>query len=192
MKELFSSGYNGRELRYWLLSRHYRKPLYFSWQKLQTARNTLHHLDSFVQKLHRCPLGASDREMDQRIYNLRRGFNDAMDDDLNIASALASLFQFTREINRIMDGNGIADRDKTAIIDALHQIDSVLGVLRLEPEEGNASVEALVKEREEARKKKDWDRADSLRQRLLEMGIEILDTRDGPVLQKTGGSTPDE
>jgi len=192
LKDLFSNGYNGREIRYWLLSRHYRKPLYFSWQKLETARNTLHHLDAFVQKLHRSPLGTSDSEMDQRIYNLRRGFNDAMDDDLNIASALASLFQFTREINRIMNGNGVAERDKKAIIDALHQIDSVLGVLRLAPEEGNASVEAMVKEREEARKKKDWDRADSLRQRLLEMGIEILDTRDGPVLQKTGGATPDE
>ncbi|MBW2093888.1 MAG: cysteine--tRNA ligase [Deltaproteobacteria bacterium] len=184
LKDLFRKGYSGREIRYWLLSRHYRKPLYFSWAKLETARNTLHHLDHFVQKVHRCPKGSPDPEMDQRTYDLRRGFNDAMDDDLNIASALASLFQFTREINRIMDQKGMADKDREKILDALKQIDSTLGVLRLEPEEPDASVEAIVLEREEARKNKDWERADDLRRRLLEMGVEVLDTRDGPVWRK--------
>ena len=189
LKDLFRNGCSGREIRYWLLSRHYRKPLYFSWTKLDTARNTLYHLDYFVQKVHRCSKGPPDPEMDQRTYDLRRGFNDAMDDDLNIASALASLFQFTREINRIMDRKGMADRDRENILDALKQVDSVLGVLRLEPEEADAPVEAIVQEREEARKSKDWERADQLRRRLLEMGIEVLDTREGPVWKKVNSSS---
>jgi len=184
LKNLLRKGYSGREIRYWLLSRHYRKPLYFSWAKLETARNTLHHLDYFVQKVHRCPKGSPDPGMDQRTYDLRRGFNDAMDDDLNIASALASLFQFTREINRIMDRTGMADGDREKIFDALRQIDSVLGVLQLEQENPDASIEAIVQEREEARKNKDWERADDLRRQLREMGIEILDTREGPVWQR--------
>ena len=184
LKDLFSQGFSGREIRYWLLSRHYRKPLYFSPAKLQAARNTLRHLDSFVQKVHRSPQGPPDPEMDQKTYNLRRGFNDAMDDDLNIASALAALFRFTREINRMMDGKGVATQDRKNILDALRQIDSVLRVMRLEPEEADETVESIVYEREQARKDKDWERADGLRRKLLEMGIEVLDTREGPVWQK--------
>ena len=189
LKDLFRRGYSGREIRYWLLSRHYRKPLYFSWKKLETVRNTLNRLDYFVQKVHRCPDGSPYSEIDQKTYDLRRGFNDAMDDDLNIASALASLFQFTREINKAIDRNGLADADRKKILEALKQIDSVLGVLRLEQEEVDAAVAAIVREREEARKNKDWERADELRMQLLKMGIEILDTREGPVWRKSKSSS---
>jgi cysteinyl-tRNA synthetase len=88
-----------------------------------------------------------------------------------------------------MDRKGMADRDRENILDALKQVDSVLGVLRLEPEEADAPVEAIVQEREEARKSKDWERADQLRRRLLEMGIEVFDTREGPVWKKVNSSS---
>ncbi len=185
LKEFFRRGYTGREIRYWLLSRHYRKPLYFSWTKLATVRNTLNHLDHFIRKVHFCPKGSLDPEMDQRTYDLRHGFDEAMDDDFNISSALASLFRFTRETNRIMDRNGMAGQDKAKILESLKRIDSVLGVMVLEPEEEDAEIESIVHEREEARKKKDWKMADDLRSRLLEMGIEVFDTREGPVWRKT-------
>jgi cysteinyl-tRNA synthetase len=192
LRELFQRGYTGREVRFWLLSRHYRKPLNFSWSKLDTARNTLNHLDHFVQKAHRCPKGDPDPEMDQRIYDLRHRFDEAMDDDLNIASGLAALFRFMREINRFMDRKGIALPDKEKIFDSLERIDSVLGVMALEPERADAEIDAIVHQREEARKRKEWDTADGLRRRLLEMGIEIFDTRHGPVWRKTTDRVSDK
>jgi cysteinyl-tRNA synthetase len=192
LRELFHRGYTGREVRFWLLSRHYRKPLNFSWSKLDTARNTLNHLDHFVQKAHRCPTGDSDSEMDQRTYDLRHRFDEAMDDDFNIASGLAALFRFMREINRIMDRRGMALLDKGKIFDSLKRIDSVLGVLVLEPEGANAEIQTIVQQREEARKKKEWETADGLRRRLLEMGIEVFDTREGPVWRKTSGPPSDK
>lgn len=188
LHELFDRGFTGREIRYWLLSRHYRKPLYFSWSKLTAARNTLDHLDHFVRKVHVCPAGTPDPELDQKIYDLRRKFGEAMDDDLNIAPALAALFQFTGDINRIMDRTGLAEPDKKSVLEVLKRIDSVLGVLSLEPEAVDADIAALVREREEARKKKDWKKADQLRRTLRGMGIEVVDTREGTVWRKTAPS----
>jgi len=192
LRELFHRGYTGREVRFWLLSRHYRKPLNFSWSKLDTARNTLNHLDHFVQKARRCPKGDPDPEMDQKTYDLRHRFDEAMDDDLNIASALAALFRFMREINRIMDRRGIALPDKEKIFESLKRIDSVLGVLVLQPEGADAEIETIVHQREEARKRKEWETADALRRRLLEMGVEVFDTREGPAWRKTSGRLSDK
>lgn len=185
LHELFSRGYTGREIRYWLLSRHYRKPLFFSWSKLTSASNTLAHLDHFVQKVQVCPEGTPAPELDQKIYDLRRKFGEAMDDDFNIAPALAALFQFTKDINRIMDRAGLAESDKEGVLEALKRIDSVFGVLRLESEAMDADIAAMVREREQARKNRDWKKADSLRRTLKGMGIEVVDTREGTVWRKT-------
>ncbi|MFZ0448042.1 MAG: cysteine--tRNA ligase [Desulfatiglandaceae bacterium] len=184
LKELYGRGYTGREIRYWLLSRHYRKPLYFSWPKLDIARNTLARLDSFIQKVHHCGEGASGPETDQLVYDLRSRFGTAMDDDLNIAPALATLFQFARQINRMMNRTGLSPSGKEKILQALKRIDSVLGVLDLDPAERDENVESIIREREEARAKKDWKRADEIRQSLQEMGVEVIDAREGPVWRK--------
>jgi cysteinyl-tRNA synthetase len=184
LKELYGRGYTGREIRYWLLSRHYRKPLYFSWHKLDMARSSLARLDSFIRKLHLCAQGPSGSETDQLVYDLRTRFGAAMDDDLNIAPALAALFQFAREVNRMVDRTGLSPSDKEKILQALKRIDAVLGVMDLGPAERDEDLESTIREREEARAKKDWKRADEIRQTLQEKGIEVIDTREGPVWRK--------
>jgi len=184
IRHLLEKGYTGKEIRYWFISRHYRKPIYFSWSKLDTAKNTISHLDKFIKKLQLCPAGEPHQEMDQLVYDLKHKFVESMDDDFNVAPALAALFEFTRKINRIMDSKGLSANDKQKVEEVLNAINSVLGVMDLKVAEPDKRLEGLIKQREEARRKKDWKTADRIRDELKEMGIEVIDTRDGTVWRK--------
>ncbi|MBW1998206.1 MAG: cysteine--tRNA ligase [Deltaproteobacteria bacterium] len=184
LRHVLERDYEGRVVRFWLLSRHYRKPMYFSWEKLEIARETVDHLDKFVHKLHACGPAPPNPEIDQAVYDLRHKFTESLDDDLNIARALAALFEFTNRMNRIIDREGLSPDDKKKATDALKSINSVLAVLELEPPAIDESIEGLIRRREEARRAKDWDLADRIRNELREMGIEVIDTRQGTIWKK--------
>ena len=190
IREIIEKGYGGRVIRYWLLSHHYRKPLAFSWNKLDTAKKTVSNLDNFIKKVHYCPLGPPQQDMDQIIYDARRTFVEAMDDDFNIAPALAALFQFTHRINAIMDRSGLSTGDKEKVLKAMERVNSVLGVMDLEPPKIDREVEALINKRTEARKRRDWKEADRLREQLRAMGIEVIDTREGTIWRRERDSNP--
>ncbi|MBU4425189.1 MAG: cysteine--tRNA ligase, partial [Proteobacteria bacterium] len=181
LRDILNRGYSGREVRYWIISHHYRKLIYFSWSKLETARNTIAHLDHFVRKIHFCQTGPGNPEMDQIVYDVRQRFTESMDDDFNVSAALAALFQFVHRINKIADRNGLSTDDKEKALKVLERINSVLGVMDLAAPVAGQEVEALIEKREQARKNKDWESADRLRQELKEMGIEIIDSKEGPV-----------
>ncbi len=181
LRDVLAKGYTGRQIRYFLMSRHYRKPLYFSWSKLDSVKNTLDHLDSFVQKIHFSPQAPPAQEVDQFIYDLRHGFSEALDDDMNISAALAALFNFMGQLNKTMDRRGLAPEEKEAVLKALEGINSVLGVMELARLELSEEALALIKRREQARKQKDWNTADSLREKLREMGIQVIDTPTGTI-----------
>lgn len=181
LRDILNRGYSGREVRYWIISHHYRKLIYFSWSKLETARNTIAHLDHFVRKIHFCQTGPGNPEMDQIVYDVRQRFTESMDDDFNVSAALAALFQFVHRINKIADRNGLSTDDKEKALKVLERINSVLGVMDLAAPVVGKEVEALIEKREQARKNKDWESADRLRQELKEMGIEIIDSKEGPV-----------
>ncbi len=190
LRDILNHGYSGREVRYWIISHHYRKLIYFSWSKLETARNTIAHLDHFVRKLHFCQTGPGNPEMDQIVYDLRQRFTESMDDDFNVSAALAALFQFVHRINKIADRNGLSTDDKEKVLKVLERINSVLGVMDLAAPVVGQEVEALIEKREQARKNKDWESADRLRQELKEMGIEIIDSKEGPVWREVKQKAP--
>lgn len=177
IRRIIEKGYAGREIRYWLISRHYRKPVSFSYKQLEMAAKTLSNLDRFVTKLYFAQEGQPTAEMDQLVYDLKNHFIAFMDDDLNIPSALASLFKFTSQINIILDRNGISNPDRDKVIECLKGIDSVLGFMNFSPAKPDNRVEELIKQREKARKNKEWEKADQIRRQLDEMGIELIDTR---------------
>jgi cysteinyl-tRNA synthetase len=182
--DLKRRGFTGREIRYWLISRHYRKPIFFSWANLNTARNTVAHIDQFVQKLFHAPSGPSSPDLDQLGYDLRHTFTEAMDDDLNIANVLAALFKFIHRMNVMIDRFGLSRTDRDKVLATLENIDRVLDVMELQPMAADRQVETLVQEREHARKGRDWDKADRLRRQIREMGFEVTDTKQGPLLRK--------
>jgi cysteinyl-tRNA synthetase len=174
-----AKGYSGRDIRLWLISHRYNKPISFSLEKLDAARSAISHLDDFVTKLHFCQAGDPHPGIDQLEYNLKQGFTEAMNDDFNTSKALAALFEFTRELNRVLSSNGLSEEDRKKVQDALKAIDSVLGVMDLEIPKQDEKIEALISERERARKDKNWSEADRIRRQLEEMGIALTDTRQG-------------
>ncbi|MBW1673726.1 MAG: hypothetical protein JRJ45_08805 [Deltaproteobacteria bacterium] len=102
-----------------------------------------------------------------------------MDDDLNIAPALAALFEFMHHINRIMDSQGLDPSDRDKIEAILSKLNSVLMVMDLEKPEASKQIENLIKERADARQKEDWAKSDTIRNELKGLGVEIIDTKDG-------------
>ena len=120
------------------------------------------------------------------IYDLKHQFVESLDDDFNVARGLAALFGFIREVNRIMDRGEMSPHDKGKVQGILGEIDSVLGFMDLEPPERNEKAEALLRSRDEARRARDWSTADRIRLELREMGIEVIDTKEGTLWRREG------
>jgi cysteinyl-tRNA synthetase len=189
LREVLNKGYSGREVRFWLLNMHYRKPLDFSWTKLVVSKKTVARLDRFVDKLRTCQKGSVTGEIDQLIYDLKQQFVAAMDDDLNISQALAALFGFIHAINRIMDSQGLHLSDRKKVERVVSGINSVLMIMDLERLEPSQNIEQLLQERAMAREVQDWSKADQIRKELNELGVEIIDTREGTTWRLVRGQT---
>jgi cysteinyl-tRNA synthetase len=114
------------------------------------------------------------------VNEFQRAFTAALDDDLNIARAMAALFDFMSAVNKCLDRNQISPKGKQDIIASIDRVDSVLGILKdLDPGVPE-DIQKRADEREAARKAKDFTRADEIRDRLLEDGWSIEDTPSGP------------
>ncbi|MEW6078564.1 MAG: cysteine--tRNA ligase [Thermodesulfobacteriota bacterium] len=189
IEEALAAGLTGRQLRYWFVSVHYRKPLTFSRESVDMAARSLARLDNCVRALAAIagkPSGdkpekerATRQEIDQIIYNIRQGVVDAMDDDLNVSEALASIFKNIKQINTFLADGALDGADAQKIMDAFAQIDQVLNLFDFsEPAaDTSARVQALMRQRDQARKEKNWALADELRKTLQEMGVAVVDTK---------------
>ncbi|HOP34700.1 MAG TPA: cysteine--tRNA ligase [Syntrophales bacterium] len=179
LEELEAKGYEGRDIRYFLLGSHYRKPLNFSFGALDTARNTVRRLNGFLQRLLRARPGAGCPDVDQYVYDLHHGFEDAMDDDFNISSALAALFEFVRKVNGPLSKDLLNDRERDAVFKELRTVDSVIAVMDFEPKRLPEEAEKLLKKREEARAAGRWSESDRIREALEGLGVHVQDTPEG-------------
>ncbi|NPV05248.1 MAG: cysteine--tRNA ligase [Syntrophaceae bacterium] len=182
--DLVRQGYRGSEIRYFLLSSHYRKPLNFSPGAMETARNTVEKLNEFVQRLIHFTPGAGCPDTDQYVYDLRHRFAEAMDDDLNISAALAVLFGFVKRVSAPLARNAFSPKERDRILEALRSIDSVLAVMDFEEERLDEEAQRLIDLRNEHRRNRKWKEADEIRDRLLAMGVEIKDTPTGTAWKK--------
>lgn len=178
---LISNGYTNREIRFWLLSTHYRKALVLSDERLVNARLSLKRIDSCIQRLqvidNGSPCPAPYPDTDQLIYNIKNGFITAMDDDLNISAALASLFKNVKHVNLHIKNKQIDQAGAHKILEAFREIHTVLKVFNFNDLSSDPEVKRLLKERESARKEKKWEIADAIREKLEAMGFSIHDTK---------------
>jgi cysteinyl-tRNA synthetase len=181
IEDLENRGYYGKEIRFFLLSAHYRKPLNFSFGALDTAKNTIRKLNGFIQRLIRYRPGAGFPDTDQLLYNVNQGFTDAMDDDFNISGALASLFEFVKKVSIPLSRAQLNEKERDHIFDIMKKIDSVLGVINFEEEMISEEVEELLRQREAMRRTGHWEASDEIRKKLMTMGIEISDTPEGMI-----------
>ena len=176
IEDLEKKGYGGKDIRYFLLSSHYRKPLNFSFGALDTARNTVNNLNGFIQRLIRFTPGEGYPDADQFIYDVKQGFAGAMDDDFNISGALASIFEFVKKVNLPLAGGQLNEKEQDKILQVMQGIDSVLGIMDFDEEAVSDDVKRLLKEREEFRMAGNWKESDRIRKELEEMGIVVMDT----------------
>jgi cysteinyl-tRNA synthetase len=179
LEDLFDLGYSGRLIRFWLFSTHYRKPITFSKDRLNTARRSLKRIDQFFNTLRNIKEGRSYAELDQVLYDIKNGFTAAMDDDLNISAAMASLFKNIKKINILALEKKIAAADASKILDAFRKIDNVLGFLECDPPVCDREVQKLIETRHRARLDRNWALADQIRDQLEARGVVVQDTRVG-------------
>jgi len=195
LRALVKQGWSPRAIRLFLIGAHYRDELNLTDSSMAQAEATMRKIDEFQARLSRgresAPRGKASRAV-RPVNSLVRGFDRAMDDDLNTPRALAALFAFQRAVNPLIDSKKLTRGDYKLIGETLTRVEDVLGVIQLGreptpateklPQKGEGSdVQALVDERESARKLKDYAKADAIRERLKEMGVVVQDTPDGPV-----------
>ncbi len=174
-------GHDWKAVRYLLLSTHYRQQFNFTFEGLQAAKSAVERIVNFMRRLMDADGKGSNGEAKRLMERVQKDFCAAMDDDLNIGTALAALFDFIRDINILVDGNLLSKEEAKQIYDLMVGCDKVLGVIgeiKLE-EKLPREAEELIRKREEARKAKDWKAADQIRERLKAMGIVIEDTAQG-------------
>lgn len=174
-------------LRFFLLSAHYRSPINYSYDAMEQTKAGLDRLygvrDHMEQLLgNDIPVGR-DEDLDKKVAEEKREFVDAMEDDLNTAKATGSLFSLARDINTHIASGAKKDSLQDAY-DVFMELAGVLGILGRRDEIDASEIEALLEERKEARKNKDFARADAIRDELADRGIAIEDTREGTLWKK--------
>ncbi len=178
LSDLTGMGYSGREIRYWLLSVHYRKPVVFSKERLEDAKRSLKRIDACIYALVHAKSDAPPYpELDQLLYDLKHGFISAMDNDLNISAAMASTFKIVKKVNILTLENKIDPDGALKIVDAFRNIDSVLKIFDFQDESHDPEIERLIQERDKARLEKNWDLADKIRDQLKAGGVTIKDKK---------------
>ena len=181
-----SEKYDLQVLRFFMLSAHYRSPLNFSADLMEAAKNGYERIVTSVDNLKFLLDKAADTEMTGEEKNLlteaqgfETKFDEAMDDDFNTADALAAIFELVKFVN----SNAKAESSK-AFLEALKQeivtLSDICGlIVDKKAEMLDSDIEALIEERQAARKAKNFARADEIRDELLAKGIVLEDTREG-------------
>jgi cysteinyl-tRNA synthetase len=188
LRDLLAKGFTGREIRYSLLTAHYRETFNFTLEGLQSAHAALARIDECLGKLRE--IAGRDAllrvQADQQVgpTELVKDFTDALDDDLNISAAWGTVFEWVRETNRQLAENSLSPAEATAALTAWDKIDSVLGIGAPDEIEVPAGLAALLEARQAARQSKDFKRADAIRDELKAKGWVIEDTPKGPKLKK--------
>ncbi|HOA61788.1 MAG: cysteine--tRNA ligase [Verrucomicrobia bacterium] len=180
LRDLLSRGFAGREIRYLLLTAHYRESFNFTLGGLQGARAALARLDECLAKL-REVAGAIRAEPDVELV---RGFEVALDDDLNVSAAWAAVFEWIRQMNRAATDNELSPARAAAALAAWSRLDTVLGIGERPDAEAPPEIVALLEARQQARKAREFQRADAIRGELKARGWLVEDTPKGPRLKR--------
>jgi cysteinyl-tRNA synthetase len=182
LRDLVAKGFTGREIRYLLLTAHYRETFNFTLGGLGGAKSALARLDECVGKLKQRAAGASAEASPALIER----FTAALDEDLNISGAWAAVFDWVRDCNtRLADGT-LSATEAAAQLSAWQRLDEVLGMGAPPETEVPAEIQQLMLDRQAARAAKDFKRADILRDELKNRGWVIEDTPQGPKPKRIG------
>jgi len=181
LRDLLAKGFNGREIRYLLLTAHFREQFNFTLDGLAGARAALARLDECIGKLRETAAGKTaspDAALLER-------FTAALDDNLNVSAAWGAIFEWVRELNRKLAAKELSPGSAAAALAAWERVDSVFGIGEVAGTEIPADIQALADARQSARAAKDWKKADLFRDALKASGWLVEDTPKGPKLKRT-------
>ena len=176
--------YGYEPIRYLMISSQYRSPINYSVQIIEQCKASLARLYNCAEALDfafgNAADGAADEALLGRLAKHREDFITAMDDDLNTANGLACIFELVSDINKDVLGADASKQTIAAARSLFHELCDVLGLLYNKMDNSlDAEVERLIEERSQARKEKNWARADEIRDELKSRGIVIEDTPQG-------------
>jgi len=177
LKDLLDKGYDAKAIRYELLATHYRQQMDFKEDNLKKIPATLQKFYDFLDKLNEITGKKDNKKVAALIKEGKRKFAHEMDNDLNISAGLAAIFDFMTSINKIM--GKLSKKNAKEITKTMSDFDDVLGIMEHEKGELDKEIQELVDEREQARKDKDFDKADSIRDELKQKRIILEDTPQG-------------
>lgn len=180
LRDLREKGYSFKAIRFLLLSTQYRNPLNFTFEALKQAEKSVDRILDFYHRLkeYQGRGGRSDSQVASLIGRKGEEFSQALADDLNISGAISAVFSLMHEINPMLVTGTLSEEEASSALNAMKEFDRVLGVLE-EKERLEDWIASLIKEREEARKSKDFATADRIRAELLKKGIILEDTPQG-------------
>jgi len=179
LRDLLDKGFEGREIRYLMLSSYYREQFNFTLDGLSGAKSALGRIDECVLKLREVAGGV----MAEPEAEILKRFEDSLDEDLNVSAAWGAVFEWVRERNKSLAEGTLDAPAAAAALAAWDKMNSVLGIAEKEIEVP-ADVQALADDRQAARKAKDFARSDELRDELAKLGWVVEDTPKGPRVKK--------
>lgn len=183
LRDLLKKGFTGDEVRYLLLSTHYRTQLNFTFSGLEGARSSLKRVEELVFRLRSINY---EHPASGVLKEARNRFDSALADDLNISAALAALFDLVRELNILCDEGKLGRSEADAALQLFADWNRLLAVLPLDKktEEIPQDLLSFLEQRESARKAKNWSLSDQMRDAIHARGYMIEDTPQGARLKK--------
>ncbi len=186
VRDLTQKGLKPMAIRYTFLNTNYRQQLNFSIESVKDAQKTLDGLQNFISRLREVKSEKNDDTIKVLTDEALNGFTEAMDNDLNVPEAVTYIFDFVKKINKMIDEESIGKKSAQEALEFMKKIDSALGILNFTEKyfELTEEQQKMIEERTEAKKKKDWKKADEIRNTLLSEGIVLIDNKDGTVTTK--------
>lgn len=183
LRDLLDKGYSAKAIRYLLLSSNYRQQLNFTLEGIKAAQNSVDRMQDFVDML-----GVVNGKKNPRVKEILEAkkltFEYAMDDDLNISEALGEVFTLIKDVNKYIMNNEVSKEDAKAIIEFIKEVNSIIDVIDLDKETLPEEIITMMKDRDRARQNKDWSKADSIRDKLVNLGYNVKDTEYGTLVSK--------
>jgi cysteinyl-tRNA synthetase len=183
LRDLVAKGYAPEAIRYLLASVPYRKKLNFTFDGLKAAATSIDRLRNYKLRLETAKFPAGDNaELARRTESARQAFDEALDDDLNTAEALAAVFEYVRDTNTAMDAGHFPVGNVPGALEFLDRFDSIFDVLKTQAKEDSLpdhEIDALIAQRNAAKKARDFAGADKIRHDLQARGVILEDTKEG-------------
>jgi len=177
--------YDVSTIRFFLLNTHYRQPLDYNEESLDEAKKSLERLqNTYYELLEQKGKSHGTDSASALTKKAIEDFEQKMDDDFNTRDALAVMFSLAREANRLMSEKKLSNEGAENILEAMEDFDSIFDILKRETawsDDFHADlIDLFLQVREEARKRKDFETADAIRNGLAKLNVEIQDSADGP------------